>query len=387
MSNEYEIIDYEQLSGIKLFLVDLKHRNLHMHKEFELCLIMEGILEVYTCRTLTTHHKGSLLLLNPYQPHELRAGNDQNVLILSLQVSSRFFLRYYQTLDSLEFAIYDISTYCNDTDCKKIRDDMLALSGVYFSKTAFYELLCISYISCIFYRLLNIIPSRSISEKERFHKRTMNERLGYILSCVDDHFTEKILLSGIAKQTGLSLFYLSHWFKEHLGLPFQKYIELLRFREAKRLLEQTSMGITDISMACGFSDRRYLNHVFVKQLGCTPKDYRAKRNSSPKPAGGEGGQSAEIQRFLSAAESLTIIGETPMDDPPPPPFPGLSRPPIPRQSPGYIPLPPPPVRRSSPIYAVPEFPAYRGPDPADPHQRASPGGNASSPYRRGWDGR
>jgi AraC-like DNA-binding protein len=135
----------------------------------------------------------------------------------------------------------------------------------------------------------------------------MNERLGHILSCVDDHFTEKILLSEIAEQTGLSLFYLSHWFKAHLGLPFQKYIELLRFREAKRLLEQTSMGITDISMACGFSDRRYLNHVFIKQMGCTPKDYRAKRNSSPRPV--REGQSTEIQRFLSASESLSIIGK------------------------------------------------------------------------------
>jgi AraC-like DNA-binding protein len=311
MSNKYEIIDYEQLSGIKLFLVDLKYRNLHMHKEFELCLVLEGILEVYTYRTLTIHHKGDLLLFNPYQSHELRAENDKNVLILSLQISSRFFLRYYQTLESLEFDIYDVSNYCNYTDHKKIQEDMLALSGVYFSKIAFYELLCISYISCIFYRLLSIIPSHTITEKEKFHKRTMNDRLGYILSYTDDHFTEKILLSDIAKQMGLSLSYLSHWFKEHLGLPFQTYIEILRFREAKRLLEQTPMNITDISMACGFSDSRYLNHVFIKQLGCTPKKYRAERNSSTKPA--QGGQFTEIQRFLSISESLCVIGKITKD--------------------------------------------------------------------------
>jgi AraC-like DNA-binding protein len=311
VSNKYEIIDYEQLSGIKLFLVDLKHRKLHMHKEFELCLILEGILEVYTYRTFTTHHKGDILLFNPYQSHELRVENDKNVRILSLQVSSRFFVRYYQTLESLEFGIYDVSNYCNYADCKKIQDDMLALSGVYFSKIAFYELLCVSHISCIFYRLLNIIPSRRITEKEKLHKRTMNDRLAYILSYTDEHFTEKILLQDIAKQAGLSLSYLSHWFTGHLGLPFQKYIELLRFREAKRLLEQTSMNITDISMACGFSDGRYLNHVFVKQLGCTPKKYRTERNSSAKPA--KEGQFTEIQRFLSVSESLSIIGKIAAD--------------------------------------------------------------------------
>jgi AraC-like DNA-binding protein len=215
-------------------------------------------------------------------------------------------------LDSLEFDIYDISNCCSYTDCKKIQDDMLTLSEVYFSKNAFYELLCISHVSCIFYQLLTIIPSRSITEKEKFHKKTMNERLGYILSWVDDHFTEKILLSDIAEQTGLSLFYLSHWFKEHLGLPFQKYIELLRFREAKRLLEQTSMNITDISMTCGFSDRRYLNHAFVTHLGCTPKEYRVKKNICTKSV--QEKQSTEIQHFLSVSESLSIIGTITMDE-------------------------------------------------------------------------
>jgi AraC-like DNA-binding protein len=314
MGNEYEIIDYEQLIGVKLFLVELKYRNLHMHKEFELCLVLEGFLEVYTYKNLTTYHKGSLLLFNPYQPHELRARDNQNVLILSLQVSPRFFSRYYQTLDSLEFDIYDVSNYCNDTDCKKIQDDMLALSKVYFGKIAFYELLCISHISCIFYRLLNIITSHNITEKEKLHKRTMNERLRYILSYVDDHFMDKILLSDIAEQTGLNLSYLSHWFTEHLGLSFQKYVEVLRFREARMLLEQTSVNITDISMACGFSDSRYLNHVFKKQLGCTPKEYHFKRNSSInsiKPI--KERQPAETQRFLSASESLSIIDKITLD--------------------------------------------------------------------------
>jgi AraC-like DNA-binding protein len=311
MGNEYEIIDCEQLSGVRLFLVDLRYRNLHMHKEFELCLILEGILNVYTCGNLTIHGKGGILLFNPYQPHELQAKADESTLVLSLQVSPRFFSRYYQTIDSLEFDEYDASSYCNAADCKIIQDDLLALAEVYFSKSIFYELLCVSHISCIFYQMLKTIPSRCITEKEKFQKRSMNERLGRILSYADEHFTEKVLLGDIAALIGVSLSYLSHWFKDRLGLPFQKYIELLRLREARRLLEQTSMHITDISFACGFSDCRYLNRVFVKQIGCTPREYRSQRSTSSMPT--NEGQFTGTQRFLSSSESLSIINKMAMN--------------------------------------------------------------------------
>jgi AraC-like DNA-binding protein len=80
------------------------------------------------------------------------------------------------------------------------------------------------------------------------------------------------------------------------------------------------MSITDISMACGFSDCRYLNHVFIKQLGCMPKEYRAKKNTSTKPI--EEKQSAENRRFLSISESLSVIGKIATDNPPP--FQGLA---------------------------------------------------------------
>lgn len=305
MSNEYEIVDYKQLSNVNLFVVDLMYRNLHMHKEFELCLVLDGPLEVYTCKSLSQHRPGDLLLFNPNQPHELRSKDGSNALILSLQISPRFFSPYYQLVETLEFEYFDVSDYCTAEENAQLKNALFELSRTYFTQPQYYEFSCISLISQTFQSLLRLIPSRVMSENEKLHKRTMNKRLSRILSYADTHYTQKILLSDIARREDLSLSYLSHYFKEYLGLPFQKYIELLRFREARRLIEQTSMTLTDICITCGFSDVRYMSQIFMAQLGCTPKEYRVRWKDISRPY--KEAQTAAIQRFLTPSESVDMI--------------------------------------------------------------------------------
>jgi AraC-like DNA-binding protein len=304
--NEYEIVDYNHLRNIKLFIVDLVYRNLHMHNEYELCLLLNGSLEVYTCKNLSLHQVGDLFLFNPSQPHELRAKDNSNVMILSLQVSQRFFSPYYKPIENLDFMNYDISHCCSRNECVRLKNCLFTLAKIYFEKPAYYELLCISQIAEIFYSLVKLIPIRILSENEKINKRNMNKRLSNILSYIDMHYAGKILLSDIAEKEGLSLSYLSHYFKDYLGLSFQEYIKLLRFREALRLVEQTSMNMTDIYLTCGFSDIRHMNHMFKEQLGCTPREYRAHSNNNNKQPYKER-QSSTIQRFLSVSESISLL--------------------------------------------------------------------------------
>ena len=57
-------------------------------------------------------------------------------------------------------------------------------------------------------------------------------------------------------------------------MTFQQYLSGLRLEKARRLLLESDKKLLDICLECGFSDGKYLNRLFAKRYGCTPKEYR-----------------------------------------------------------------------------------------------------------------
>jgi two-component system response regulator YesN len=71
--------------------------------------------------------------------------------------------------------------------------------------------------------------------------------------------------------------YLSAIFKQEMGRSFTERLTLLRIREAKKLLKDTALNLTNIAYQCGFSDQSYFSKVFRKVEGLTPKEYRKQK--------------------------------------------------------------------------------------------------------------
>ena len=63
-----------------------------------------------------------------------------------------------------------------------------------------------------------------LSDKEKNASQSKASRMRKITHYIDEHYSEKLLLSDIARKEDLSLTYLSHFFKDYLGLPFQEYL-------------------------------------------------------------------------------------------------------------------------------------------------------------------
>lgn len=59
----------------------------------------------------------------------------------------------------------------------------------------------------------------------------------------------------------------------HLGMPFRKYINMLRISEAKKLLENTNIRIVDITLECGYKNQSSFNRIVYEENGCSPKEY------------------------------------------------------------------------------------------------------------------
>ena len=79
--------------NFKLFLVNMLYRTPHIHKDFELCLLLEGSLSLQAQNENRSLKPGDFFIVNPFQSHELKA--DSPALLVSLQVHPSFFSSYY----------------------------------------------------------------------------------------------------------------------------------------------------------------------------------------------------------------------------------------------------------------------------------------------------
>ncbi len=88
------------------------------------------------------------------------------------------------------------------------------------------------------------------------------------------HHTEKITSEDICEKFFCSRSYLSHTFKSKSGMSIREYINRLRIDDAKNLLTYSSLNITEIATAVGFTDSNYFSKTFKNLTGTAPAKYR-----------------------------------------------------------------------------------------------------------------
>lgn len=105
-------------------------------------------------------------------------------------------------------------------------------------------------------------------------QETEPPKLRDISTFVLDHVDEPLLVDRIARRVGMSPRTLSRWCREHLGESPAELVRRLRIEEARRLLEETSLPLKDITARTGLGDASTLWRVFTRRLGVTPAAYR-----------------------------------------------------------------------------------------------------------------
>lgn len=99
---------------------------------------------------------------------------------------------------------------------------------------------------------------------------------------LDNNFTTIDTIDNVCRSLYINKFYLTHLFKDTLGIPPLKYLINKRISLAKKLLVSTDKSINDIAKACGYLDLAYFCRVFKKVENMTPLDYRKKMSDSAK---------------------------------------------------------------------------------------------------------
>ncbi len=102
------------------------------------------------------------------------------------------------------------------------------------------------------------------------HSTAIRRSLEYI----NLHYSEKITLELLAKNSGLNKCYLSTLIKKETGSNLLDIINRIRVERSKTLLNGTQNSINDIAKSVGFSYSNHFASVFKNLTGYSPIEYR-----------------------------------------------------------------------------------------------------------------
>ena len=113
---------------------------------------------------------------------------------------------------------------------------------------------------------------RMIKEQSSYNT---DYRIQEVAQYIDsNYFDINLNLNYIADHFNITPSYLSKKFREKNGLSIIDYLYQIRISHSLKLINDTSLKITDIAQMVGFQDSNAFIRIFKKYHGCTPGNYK-----------------------------------------------------------------------------------------------------------------
>ncbi len=261
----------------------------HMHKMYEVYYLMEGSRKYFIDNSIYLVNAGSLVLIDADSVHKTASMGDiphsRIVVNFSLDFLEDFSdqvkaldltsifktkftvlplsFKYKLTIENIFSRLLDLQDREEHKDINLTSGELGISSQTMLSKLLLSEL------------LIHIKEYITILEQKEYEShQIVNNKVDKIIKYICKHYTEDLTLTSIAEQFYISPFYLSKIFKRSTNLSIVEYINSLRIRQAKELLETSPTKIAAIAEIVGFSSSSHFSRTFKLVTGLSPQQYK-----------------------------------------------------------------------------------------------------------------
>ncbi len=91
-----------------------------------------------------------------------------------------------------------------------------------------------------------------------------------ICEYIESHLDQKISLDVLASMAGLSAYHFARAFRQSVGAPPHGYLLQRRLERVKKMIHDSSLPLSEIALATGFSDQSHLARHFRRLTGMSP---------------------------------------------------------------------------------------------------------------------
>ena len=235
--------------------------------------------------------RGDLILMPPYMLHVL---NPHRGAIIAQYIIhfDLFFQRKrmrtvilernmtfdkFKKLDNPETLLASIPHVLSpaETEQRRVETLFLKLKEEIDGKQYGFELIAKSImleILCIYLR--NASANVSVASAPTKGWRNLEKAVRYI----HQNYCQSSSLEQVSRVAGLSKNYFCRLFKKYTNNSIHHYINTIRIREAKTLINQADMNFSQIADKVGFSSIYLFSRVFKKIEGVSPSEYSRKKS-------------------------------------------------------------------------------------------------------------
>ncbi len=272
MGHKYEFIELQENLPFKMFINSVNYIPFHWHKEIELIFVVQGSIELTVESKRYVLNERDFIVINSMNVHKIDKTDSENVL-LTLQIDLELTNHYIPELEKVIF-------HCNSQDTEQqeaydiIRRYLAQLAWELNKRVKGYRSNLVGILYLLIGYLFRSFPHELKDEKMILSNNHDMERLSQIIQYIDKNYMRKLSLNEMAEREHLSFYYFSHFFKDKMGVPFKKYLTLIRLDKAASQLLKTDKSVLDISYDCGFANNKAFNKSFKDKFGMTLTKYR-----------------------------------------------------------------------------------------------------------------
>ena len=92
---------------------------------------------------------------------------------------------------------------------------------------------------------------------------------------LEDGVEKRIGISDVCKKFGYSKSYLAKIFHEQTGLTIANYSNRAKIKEAKQLIREDNLNLSEISDRLAFDNPQYFSRVFRRITGMSPTEFKS----------------------------------------------------------------------------------------------------------------
>ncbi len=124
------------------------------------------------------------------------------------------------------------------------------------------------------FTILKELQDDHIRRLQKQYEDDVNRPIRQAKQYIQNHYSEPISLETVSEIVGLSPAYFSTLFKKYEKEGFAKYLINVRIEQAKIILRETNMSVSEVCKKVGYNDLKHFNHTFEKMTGVKPATYR-----------------------------------------------------------------------------------------------------------------
>lgn len=104
--------------------------------------------------------------------------------------------------------------------------------------------------------------------------KTYSKNIRKALEYITDNYRKQISVENVSEYISKTPNYFSMLFKKETGMSFSEYINILRIKKAKELMDTSDMLLNEIAEYVGYSNYIYFTQIFKKIEGVSPSKNR-----------------------------------------------------------------------------------------------------------------